>query len=56
MRTAPMPIHRHRKAEGMSENDLYIGAARAWDPIVTDSVKWVNEQVARFTRGEGEDY
>lgn len=43
-----------RQRVGMVEQDLYIPAATAWDPIITDPVAWVNAQVAKYgTETEG---
>ena len=36
----------------MNPQDLYIGAARSWDDMIKDPVKWVNAQVRAFTGRE----
>ncbi len=37
-----------REVLEMSPNDLYIGAARAWDDMIKHPVEWVNAQVKQF--------
>lgn len=32
----------------MTESDLYIGAARAWDDLVTKPVEWINAQIKKL--------
>ncbi len=34
-----------RQYVGLESQDLYIGAARDWDPIIRDPIAWVNAQV-----------
>jgi hypothetical protein len=45
---APWEAH-VREVLSMEPQDLYIGAARDWDPMIQDPVKWVNAQVKAFT-------
>lgn len=43
---------RLRASLDLESQDLYIGAAREWDPCITDSINWVNQQVARACNSE----
>lgn len=48
---APWEAH-IREVLAMNPQDLYIGAARSWDDMIKDPVKWVNAQVRAFTERE----
>lgn len=50
---APWEAH-VREVLNLSPQDLYIGAAREWDAMITDPVKWVNAQVKAFTERDGD--
>ena len=48
---APWEAHVREVLE-MNPQDLYIGAARSWDAMIKDPVRWVNAQVQAFAQRE----
>lgn len=49
--------YRARRAEllGLTGEDIFIGAAESWDPIVKDSVNWLQSQLDRYMK-QSEEY